>query len=169
MNTIPLIDPREFRNALGAFATGVTVITARAADGTPVGVTANSFNSVSLDPPMVLWSLARKALSLPTFEQATHWAVHVLAAEQEDLALRFARSGADKFAGLEIGSGFGGAPLLGGCAARFVCAMEQMIDGGDHRILLGRVLQFEHAAAAPLAFHAGGFADLTRRVAVKAA
>ena len=169
MNTIPSIDPREFRNALGAFATGVTIITSRAADGTPVGITASSFNSVSLDPPMVLWSLARSALSLPAFEHSAHWAVHVLGAGQEDLAMRFARSGADKFAGLDVGAGAGGAPLLEGCAARFVCATEQIVDGGDHRVFLGRVLQCEHAAQAPLVFHAGGFADLSRRITVKAA
>ena len=103
MITTPTLDRQAFRAALGSFATGVTVITTRAADGTPVGLTANSFNSVSLDPPMVLWSLARKSLSLPVFCASSHWVVHVLAADQEALSGRFARSGEDKFAGLEIG------------------------------------------------------------------
>lgn len=99
--TAPALDLRALRTALGTFATGVTLITTRAADGRPVGLTANSFNSVSLDPPMVLWSLAKKSHSLAVFSQSSHWAVHVLAADQEELSRRFARSGVDKFAGLE--------------------------------------------------------------------
>src|SRR5271154_4023877 len=94
------LDPREFRRALGAFATGVTIVTARAPDGTPVGVTANSFNSVSLDPPMVLWSLSRSSRSLAAFECADYWVVHILAADQEALSNRFAKSGGEKFSGL---------------------------------------------------------------------
>ena len=101
-------DAMEFRKALGTFATGVTIITARAADGAPIGLTANSFNSVSLDPPLVLWSLANNAMSFDAFRAATHWAVHVLGSDQEDLSGRFARRGEDKFAGLEFDEGEGG-------------------------------------------------------------
>jgi len=93
MNQSAPIDSREYRSALGAFATGVTIVTALDPDGRPVGVTANSFNSVSLNPPMILWSLARSARSLPAFEVAQYWAVHILAADQEELSNRFARSG----------------------------------------------------------------------------
>jgi 3-hydroxy-9,10-secoandrosta-1,3,5(10)-triene-9,17-dione monooxygenase reductase component len=108
MNTINNFDAREFRSALGAFTTGVTIITARTADGAAVGITANSFNSVSLEPPMVLWSLAKSARSLAAFETARHFAVHILSAQQEDLSNRFARSGADKFNGVAAGSGIAG-------------------------------------------------------------
>jgi len=114
-------DPREFRRALGAFTTGVTIVTARALDGTPVGVTANSFNSVSLDPPMVLWSLARSSRSLAAFQSADHWVVHILAADQEALSNRFARSGEDKFSGVAIEAGASAAPLLKDCACRLQC------------------------------------------------
>ncbi|WP_238455854.1 flavin reductase [Azohydromonas lata] len=161
--TAPALDPRAFRAALGSFATGVTVITARAADGTPVGLTANSFNSVSLEPPMVLWSLARKSLSLPVFAQAQHWAVHVLAADQEALSTSFARSGTDKFAGLAMEDGLGGVPLLEGCAARFQCRTAFQHEGGDHLIFVGEVLAFDRAERAPLVFHAGRYALAARR------
>ncbi|NVO04709.1 MAG: flavin reductase family protein [Rhodoferax sp.] len=150
-------DPRAFRAALGSFATGVTVITTRASDGTPVGLTANSFNAVSLDPPMVLWSLAKKSLSLPVFSASSHWAVHVLAADQEALSARFARSGEDKFSGLQTESGIGGVPLLSGCAARFQCSSTFMHEGGDHIILVGQVTAFDSVQRAPLVFHAGRY------------
>lgn len=114
MTTTARFDPRDFRQALGRFATGVTIVTTRAADGTPVGMTANSFNSVSMDPPMVLWSLARTARSLPAFSQATHWNVHILANDQEALSNRFAKAGEDKFAGLVLDDSAGGAPLIPG-------------------------------------------------------
>jgi 3-hydroxy-9,10-secoandrosta-1,3,5(10)-triene-9,17-dione monooxygenase reductase component len=157
------LDPRAFRAALGSFATGVTVITTRAEDGTPVGLTANSFNSVSLDPPMVLWSLAKTSHSLPVFTASRHWAVHVLAADQEALSGRFARSGADKFSGLEVESGLGGVPLLGGCAARFQCRGSFQHEGGDHLIFVGEVVAFDQADRAPLVFHAGRYALAARR------
>ncbi|QDX81406.1 hypothetical protein B9N43_09205 [Denitratisoma sp. DHT3] len=159
----PTIDARDFRTALGSFATGVTVITTRAADGTPVGLTANSFNSVSLEPPMVLWSLARTAKSMPVFEQAQHFAVHVLAADQADLSVRFARSGGDKFAHVALESGIAGLPLLPGCAARFQCKTSFRHDGGDHLIFVGEVLEFDCNQRAPLIYHAGQYALSARR------
>ena len=159
------IDPREFRDALGSFATGVTVITTRDAAGAPVGITASSFNSVSLDPPLVLFSLARTARSLPAFAQAQHWAVHILRAEQEALCARFARSGADKFAGLDFAGGLGDAPLLDGCAARMQCRTAFRHEGGDHLIFVGEVLAFDRADAAPLVFHAGRMRRLERLAA----
>lgn len=155
-------DPAAYRAALGTFATGVTVITARSRDGTPVGLTANSFNSVSLDPPMVLWSLAKKSMSLPAFKAASHWAVHVLAADQEALSGRFARAGSDKFAGLEVGANAQGVPLLAGCAARFECKTSFQYEGGDHLIFVGEVTAFERAERPPLVFHAGRYALATQ-------
>ena len=160
------IDPGEFRAALGTFATGVTIVTAAAAGKGDAGVTANSFNSVSLEPPMVLWSLARKSTSLPVFAAASHFAVHILAADQEDLSNRFAQGrSADKFAGLELGRGAGGAPLLAGTAALFECRTAYRYDGGDHVIFVGEVERFERCERPPLLFHSGRYALAARRAA----
>ena len=156
-------DPREFRRALGSFATGVTIITTRAPDGTPVGLTCSSFNSVSLDPPLVLWSLENRSLSLPVFRDAQHWAVHVLASDQDELSGRFARRGATKFHGLALEQGVGGIPLLTGCTARFQCRNAFQYDGGDHLIFVGEVQEFDRSDAAPLVFHGGRYAHATRR------
>jgi 3-hydroxy-9,10-secoandrosta-1,3,5(10)-triene-9,17-dione monooxygenase reductase component len=112
---------KAFRSALGAFTTGVTIITTRSSDGRDVGLTANSFNSVSLDPPMVLWSIAKTSANLPVFMQADTFAVHILAAHQEHLANTFSRRDVDRFAGLQLSRGLGGAPLIEACAARFEC------------------------------------------------
>lgn len=158
----PRFDPRDFRQALGRFATGVTIVTTRAADGSPVGITANSFNSVSMDPPMVLWSLARSARSLPAFAQATHWNVHILANDQEPLSSRFARTGEDKFAGVAFEDGPGGAPLIPGCSARFQCRTSFQYEGGDHIIFVGEVLDFDRSERAPLLYVTGGYALATR-------
>ena len=156
-------DPREFRNALGAFATGVTVVTTAAPDGSRAGVTANSFNSVSLDPPMILWSLARNSRSLAVFERALHWAVHILAADQDHLSNHFAKSAADKFAGLEIETGIGGIPLLKDYATRLQCRTAFKYEGGDHVIFVGEVLSFDRRDVAPLVFHGGKYALAARK------
>ena len=149
---------QALRSALGLFATGVTVVTARAQDGSPIGLTANSFNSVSLSPPLVLWSLALKANSLSTFLQAKHYAIHVLAVEQKSLAERFASRVADRFAGVSWGEGHGGAPILQGCAAVFECSSRSQYPEGDHVILVGEVLACQHdASRSPLLFHGGKF------------
>jgi 3-hydroxy-9,10-secoandrosta-1,3,5(10)-triene-9,17-dione monooxygenase reductase component len=153
---------RLFRNALGSFATGVTVVTARAADGTDVGVTANSFNSVSLDPPMILWSIGKNSSSLAAFMEAENFAVHILSSEQEHLSGQFAKSGSDKFAGVAIERGRGDVPLLMGCAARFQCRMAFRHEAGDHYILVGEVDDFDHDGRAPLAFHAGRYGMFIR-------
>jgi 3-hydroxy-9,10-secoandrosta-1,3,5(10)-triene-9,17-dione monooxygenase reductase component len=149
---------RQFRAALGAFATGVTIVTTRNAAGEDIGLTANSFNSVSLDPPMVLWSLARKSLSLPAFLESGYFAVHVLAASQEDLSVTFATRGADKFAGLNLTRGAGGIPLIPGCSALFQCKTAFNYEGGDHVIFVGEVQDFEHFNRPPLVFHSGRYA-----------
>lgn len=151
-------DARRFRSALGAFATGVTIVTSRDAGGKDVGLTANSFNSVSLEPPMVLWSLAKSARSLPAFLAATRFAVHVLAADQEELSLRFAASGSNKFAGLEVERGPGELPMLRGCSARFLCRTAFRHEGGDHVIFVGEVEAFDHSDRPPLLFHGGRYA-----------
>lgn len=163
MNTPAPFDAKAFRQALGSFATGVTIITTRTAEGEPLGLTASSFNSVSLDPPLVLWSLANNAMSFEHFRKASHWAVHVLTAEQEALSGRFARRGQDKFAGLDVDSGAGGVPLLRDCAARFQCKTASTYQGGDHLIFIGEVVAFDQAPSAPLVFHGGRYAHATRR------
>ncbi len=157
-------DPIEFRNALGTFTTGVTVITARGADGTPVGVTANSFNSVSLDPPLVLWSLAKNAGSLPVFEEADYFAVHILSNEQQDLSNRFASRGEDKFKDLDVPNGVGNTPLLADCCARMQCKTAYRYEGGDHIIFVGEVVDLTRSEATPLVFQAGKYALASRKV-----
>ncbi len=156
MTTAP--DTRALRNALGRFATGVTVVTTMAPQG-PLGITANSFASVSLTPPLVLWSPARRSARFPAFEAASHFAVHVLAADQQDLAERFAREGF-AFEGLSYEVGAGDAPLLPGCAARFECAHAAGYDGGDHLIVVGEILAHTMRAVPPLIFHEGRYKTL---------
>ncbi|WP_140920950.1 p-hydroxyphenylacetate 3-hydroxylase reductase component [Limnobaculum xujianqingii] len=151
------LDPRAFRRALGNFATGVTIVTAALPDGTKVGVTANSFNSVSLDPPLVLWSIDKRSGSYPVFEQATHFAINVLAADQVNLSNQFARPQDDKFAGVDIETGAGGAPLFIDCSARFQCEKYQQVDGGDHWIMIGKVVAFDDCGRAPLVYHQGSY------------
>ena len=151
------IDKRAFRDALGSFVTGVTIVTTADAQGHPTGLTANSFNSVSLDPPMVLWSLALDSTSLGAFRQARWWAVHVLAAGQEDLSNRFAQRDCGKFDGLATTPGPGGIPLLDGSAARFICRAAYEHEGGDHAIFLGVVESFEASEATPLVYHQGRY------------
>ena len=154
----PGFSTQEFRLALGMFATGVTIVTARAADGTPIGLTANSFNSVSLDPPLVLWSLAHAAASLAAFRGGSHYAINVLAADQRALAERFAVRGGDRWSGVAFGSGMGGAPLLDGAAATFECFNRSRYDEGDHVIFVGEVERCSRCAgASPLLFHGGRF------------
>lgn len=151
-------DPKEFRRCLGNFATGVTVITAKSSDGTQVGVTANSFNSVSLDPPLILWSIVKTSSSYAVFENSDHFAVNILAADQIDLSNNFAKPSDDKFANVETQSGVGGAPLLQNTAANFQCEKYQVVDGGDHWIMIGKVVAFESLGRAPLLYVQGSYA-----------
>lgn len=148
---------RRFRSALGAFATGVTIVTTRDGEAGDVGLTANSFNSVSLDPPMVLWSLAQSARSLPAFLAASHFAVHVLSADQEALSMRFAARGSEKFAGLDLERGIAHIPLLRGCAARFQCRTAFRHEAGDHMIFVGEVQEFDRSDLTELLFHRGRY------------
>lgn len=158
-------DVRDLRAALGGFATGVAIVTTCAENGDWVGLTINSFGSVSLEPPLVLWSLDLKSPSLPWFEKATHYAVNVLAAEQEELSNRFASRVADKFAGLDCIEGLAGVPLLPGCLSWFECALDATYPAGDHLILLGHIDRYAHdktrRPSDALVFQGGGY----RRIA----
>jgi flavin reductase (DIM6/NTAB) family NADH-FMN oxidoreductase RutF len=154
----PTFSAAEFRNALGMFATGVTIVTARSADGTLVGLTANSFNSVSLTPPLVLWSLSRLAGSMPAFSTGSHYAINILSAEQQDLARQFATRDIDRFAGVRYAAGTGGAPLLEGAVASFECFNRSQYEEGDHVIFVGEVERCVHRpGASPLLFHGGKY------------
>lgn len=151
-------DPdRDFRNALGAFGTGVTVITTRALDGSLHGLTANSFSAVSLQPRLVLWSQSLRTASHAAFDSATHFAVNVLSVRQVDLSRRFARTATDKFAGLAVTHGVGGSPLLAGAVATFECRSVARHPGGDHVIHVGEVLNYAYADGAPLLFVRGRY------------
>lgn len=156
-------DNQAFRQALGSFTTGVTIITATAPDGTPIGLTANSFNSVSLDPPMVLWSLAKSSLSVDAFNEAEHWNVHVLSQHQQDLSNKFAARGEDKFKGITLDDGISSAPLIPDCSARFQCRNMVTHDGGDHLIFIGEVLDFDQKTLPPLVFQQGQYAMTARK------
>lgn len=156
--TPPEFSAREFRAALGMFATGVTIVTTRLEDGTPLGMTVNSFNSVSLNPPLVLWSLSRTASALAAFQGCSHYAVNVLGVAQQPLAERFASRVADRWVGVETVSGAGGAPLLTGAIATFECVNRSRYEEGDHVIFVGEVTRCTHLPdAAPLLFHGGRF------------
>ncbi len=152
----PAFSSPDFRKALGQFATGVTIVTALNAQHEPVGVTVSSFNSVSLHPPLVLWSMANSAASLPVFMACTHYAVHVLGAEQKDLALQFASKGIDRWAGVVHAPGHSGVPLLVGAVAHFECFNRSRYQEGDHVIFIGEVEHCSHRnEAAPLIYHDG--------------
>ncbi|MBK5354403.1 flavin reductase [Pseudomonas sp. TH41] len=150
-------DTRAFRRALGNFATGVTVVTAATEDGRKVGVTANSFNSVSLDPPLILWSIDKRSSSHEVFEAASHFAVNILAADQIDLSNNFAKPKEDRFAEIEFEAGEGGSPVFVDCSARFHCKKFQQIDGGDHWIMIGKVVAFDDFGRSPLLYHQGAY------------
>jgi len=155
-------DRREFRRALGQFATGVAIVSTRGRDATPVGLTVNSFTSISLDPPLVLWSLSKNSPSYQDFAGATHFAISVLAADQHHLSRRFSTPVPDKFAGVECADGLAGCPLLRGCIAHFVCRLLREFDGGDHVIFLGEVEDYEWREGEPLIFHSGRYHVKTR-------
>jgi flavin reductase (DIM6/NTAB) family NADH-FMN oxidoreductase RutF len=155
-------DPALYRDVMGAFATGVTVMTLGRADGFRLGVTASSFNTVSLDPPLILWSLALKAPSLAEFRSRDLFAVNVLSADQKDIALQFARPAEDKFAGVPIVEGTQGLPLIAGALAHIECRTVARYPGGDHEIMVGEVLSLRRTRHAPLVFQSGAFHNLDR-------
>lgn len=142
---------------MGMFATGVTIVTTRSPDGGFVGLTANSFSSLSLDPPLVLWSLGSGAGSAPVFVEATHFAVNVLTAQQLPLALRFSLPGTNRFAGVTVHAGLGGAPLIDGALAWFECETRTHYRHGDHLLFIGEVRRCARAPGTALVFQQGGF------------
>ena len=152
----PQFDSRQLRNALGNFATGITVITTQ--HGTEkTGLTVNSFSSVSLDPPLVLWSLDKRSPSLELFKKSGFFAINILAADQVNLSNQFARSSADKFDQVSYDTSAQGTPILHDCSAVFECTLHDVMEGGDHWILIGRVIHFEQSGRKPLVSHPGGY------------
>jgi flavin reductase (DIM6/NTAB) family NADH-FMN oxidoreductase RutF len=154
------IDTQDLRTALARFPTGVTVVTARSIHGEIAGVTVNSFCSVSLEPPLLLWCLSKVAPSQRVFMNATHFAIHVLAEDQAHLSRCFSRPAADKFAGLKLIEGLGGAPILGGVVALFECRFAQRYDAGDHVMITGEVERHRYTSLPPLLFHCGGYGNM---------
>jgi flavin reductase (DIM6/NTAB) family NADH-FMN oxidoreductase RutF len=152
-------DARDFRSALGCFPTGVCLVTTLGPHGKAEGMTINSFSSVSLDPPMILWSLARSASSAPVFRDAEYFAVNVLATNDAALSAHFSKSSDDKFAAFaeRFTPGLGGMPILKGAAASFECHSRHRYYGGDHIILIGNVERYSWSEAPPLLFHRGRY------------
>lgn len=153
-------DPRDLRTAFGQFASGVTVITTITPEGERVGVTANSFTSVSMDPPMVLWCPGNHLYSLPAFERATHYVINVLASDQQHLSAKFASANSDKFEGVDIIEGVAGLPVLADAIATFECRITERHPAGDHIIYLGEVERYSYSPSEPLVFHGGKYHDI---------
>lgn len=159
--SLPTIDGKELRNALGNFATGITVITARSDNGETIGITANSFNSLSIDPPLILWSLDKRSLSYPIFSVVKYFSINVLASDQMDISNHFATQQKDKFSSIDYEAGLGGAPLLKGCVARFQCSTKDIIDAGDHWLFIAQVEAFDTHTKSPLCYHKGSYSMLS--------
>ena len=155
------LGPDELRLALGRFVTGVTIVTCRDEQGEPIGLTANSFNALSLDPPLVLWSLRQASSTIAAFTNASHFAVNVLAAGQVDLSRRFAKPSSAKFDAGDWTDGQGGAPLLAGCVAVFECRRRSHHAAGDHLLFIGEVERIGGSADTPLVYHAGHYRTLS--------
>lgn len=158
------MDSRDFRNALGCFATGVTVVTTLAVDGRPVGLTANAFSSVSLDPPLVLFCLDKGTMSFDAFRSGAGFAVNVLEETQQMLSVRFADTASDKWNGIAYETWETGAPILEGCVANLDCSTEAVHDAGDHIIVVGRVLRLRYdKEARPLLYYRGRYTRFGER------
>ena len=154
------IDPRELRGVLGCFATGVCVVTTVGDEGRPVGMTINSFSSVSLDPPLILWSIGLNTPSRSAFQTHGSFAINIMSAAAKDTTLKFARPSDDKFKGIDWAQGINGVPVLQEALAVLECKVENQIVSGDHEIFIGRVLRIDQNEGDPLLFHKGGFASL---------
>jgi flavin reductase (DIM6/NTAB) family NADH-FMN oxidoreductase RutF len=155
------IAPKALRQVLGSYPTGVAIVTTRAADGRPVGLTINSFASLSLDPGLVLWSLVDRSPSLEAFRDAGRFAISVLACDQQALAQRFATASiADKFDGVRVREAPEGLPVIEEALATLVCCIEQWSPAGDHLLFIGRVLRMDRRDGEPLVFHGGRFAGI---------
>jgi flavin reductase (DIM6/NTAB) family NADH-FMN oxidoreductase RutF len=157
------LDARDFRSALGCFPTGVCLVTTLGPGGIPAGLTVNSFSSASLDPPMVLWSLARTAGCAMAFRDAEYFTINVLGREDEALSTHFARSGPDKFAGFaeRFTPGLGGAPVLANALANFECHSRHRYYGGDHIVIIGVVERYAWTERQPLGFYRGKYVGLS--------
>lgn len=153
-------ETRALRNALGNFATGITVVTAIDSNGNPQGMTANSFSSVSLEPPLVLWCVGRDSRLFELFENVDHFAVNILHSGQESISQLFAGPEGDKFGQLPWHTGLNNLPLLDDCDCYFQCAVEHRYPGGDHTIIVGRVLDFASTPLSPLIFQGGQYQSL---------
>jgi len=153
-------DSARFRSACGTYPTGVAIVTTRSAAGRPVGLTINSFSSLSLDPPLILWNVATSSTSHDAFATAEHFAVHVLHAGQEELSRRFASRDPDRFAGIALDEGIGGIPVLADFQARLQCTRQTRLDGGDHSILIGQVAHIDLLDYEPLIFFRGRYRAL---------
>lgn len=158
------IDKDELRRVLGAFVTGVAVVTTLGDDGAPVGLTVNSFNSVSLDPPLVLWSLSLEAPSLGAFRNHDYFAVNILAAQQGRLCDQFAQPAEDKFSGVAFDPGVGGVPLIEGAVAQLECRTNARYPGGDHEVIIGEIVSLHGTDGDPLVLHQGRFKSLVPSV-----
>ena len=158
MNTL---DSRSFRNALGEFATGVAIVTTQVGDDAPIGITVNSFSSVSLDPPLVLWCLDKGSDRLDAFEKCQGFTINILAAAQQDLSNRMSRSGQPYLDGVPVDEGENGCPYLSEALATFECDVHARHDAGDHIIMVGRVKSFHQPCAeTPLIYHRGSYCAL---------
>lgn len=157
------IEPREFRDTVGCFATGITIITTLQEDGAPVGLTANSFTSLSLDPPMVLFCLDHNVASFDAFQADGHFAVNILSKGQQELSSRFAKSGPEKWDGITFDRWDTGSPILTGCLASMECRVSSINEGGDHVIVIGEVVRMARSQEdmLPLLYYRGGYANLT--------
>jgi len=153
-------DSKQLRESLGAFATGVTIVTTLAPPDEKVGMTVNSFNSVSLDPPLILWSIGRDSNCFDAFMNAKSFAVHVLNKNQMALSNKFAQTGIDKFKGIECEAGLDGVPILSEFSVCFQCTTENLYDGGDHVIVIGRVKSIENRHQDPLVFYKGNYLSI---------
>ena len=155
-----VFNPREFRNALGRFTTGVTVITTVGPGGKPEGMTANSFSGLSLEPPLVQWCIGKSTPTYNIFCDCEYFTINILRAEQRHISNQFATPAADKFIGIDWQSGLGGCPIVGDPLAVFECTNWSQNDGGDHTILIGEVIKFTYQDGEPLLFNAGKYAHI---------
>jgi flavin reductase (DIM6/NTAB) family NADH-FMN oxidoreductase RutF len=154
-------DPRTFRNALGCFPTGVTIVTTLGDDSLQIGVTVSSFTSVSLSPPLVLFCLDDKFSGLEAFQRYGHFAINVLSEEQQELSILFSSRKHDKWKGVAVEFWSSGVPILEGCVANFECALVDVLDGGDHKIFLGKVERMRSSGTGkPLVYCRGAYAEL---------
>jgi flavin reductase (DIM6/NTAB) family NADH-FMN oxidoreductase RutF len=157
----PAIDPATFRLALGRFVTGVTVMTTRCPRGVTAGVTVSSFNTLSLDPPLILWSLSLRTPSLKVFRDSDRFAVNILADDQSSIAMQFARPAPDKFANIGTSEGLVAVPLIDGAVAHIECAVENRYPGGDHELIIGRIIRATATERTPLVYGQGKFGNFS--------